>query len=217
MDGIHDMGGMHGFGSVDTTDEESFHHEWERTIFGIDRVLKSIGLYNIDEKRHAIERLDPETYVSSTYFERWLHAVETLLAEKTDLDPADHAISTRHSSIEPIEPTEIKSQVKETLYTPTTFDQEPQTPKFSPGDTVKVTNKTPSGHTRCPRYLRRATGTIHDDHGTFTFPDENAHGTPNAEPLYSVAFSASELWGDTESSSHVVYVDLWESYLNKSS
>lgn len=213
MDGIHDMGGMHGFGPVPTTEETSFHHEWERTVFGIDRVLKAMGVYNIDEKRHAIERLDPETYVSSSYFERWLYALETLLRENTSIEVDTTTPRSEPSALDPKVQEEILSKAEESLYSPSHFDQPPQPPKFHEGDTVRVSNHAPSGHTRCPRYVRRATGTIHTHHGTFTYPDDNAHGKSTAQPLYSVAFDANELWENTNSPTHTIHLDLWENYL----
>lgn len=213
MDGIHDMGGMHGFGPVPTAEDTSFHHEWERTVFGIDRVLKAMGVYNIDEKRHAIERLDPQTYVSSSYFERWLYALETLLSENTTFEVET---TTPQPEPEPPDPhvhEEILTKVRKSLYSPSRFDQPTQSPQFKEGESVRVANHAPSGHTRCPRYVRRAIGTIHSHHGTFTLPDDNAHGESTAQPLYSVAFDANELWENTNSPTHTIHIDLWESYL----
>lgn len=213
MDGIHDMGGMHGFGPVPTAEETSFHHEWERTVFGIDRVLKAMGIYNIDEKRHAIERLDPQTYVSSSYFERWLYALETLLRENTTFEVDTTTPPAEPEPPDPHVQEEILTKVRESLYSPSRFDQSPKSPQFKEGESVRVLNHAPSGHTRCPRYVRRAIGTIHNHHGTFTYPDDNAHGKSTAQPLYSVAFDANDLWENTDSSTHTIYIDLWESYL----
>ncbi len=213
MDGIHDMGGMHGFGPVPTADDTSFHREWERTVFGIDRVLKAMEVYNIDEKRHAIEQLDPEIYISSSYFERWLYAIETLLSENTAIDVDTTNSPTESEPPQPEKQEEIIANVRKSLYTPSRFDQSPRPPKYQAGDSVSVANHAPSGHTRCPRYIRRAIGTVHEHHGTFTFPDDNAHGESTAQPLYSVAFDANDLWDATDTPTHTIYVDLWESYL----
>jgi nitrile hydratase len=213
MDGIHDMGGMHGFGPVPTTEDTSFHHEWERTVFGIDRVLKAMGIYNIDEKRHAIERLDPQTYVTSGYFERWLYALETLLQENTDVTIEETNPTTESPDFDSQTEEEILSNVRDSLYSTSRFDHPPKPPKYHEGETVKVANHAPSGHTRCPRYIRRATGTISDHRGTFTYPDDNAHGKSTAQPLYSVAFDANQLWEHTNQQTHTIYLDLWEPYL----
>lgn len=79
----HDIGGLSGFGPIDSTDDhEPFHHEWEARVFALNRVLLAQGRYTLDEFRDAIERMSPQAYRRSSYYERWLHAIETLLAEK---------------------------------------------------------------------------------------------------------------------------------------
>lgn len=219
MNGIHDMGGMHGFGDVDIEDDAAFHADWERVVYAMDRVLRSQGFASVDEKRHAIERMAPADYLTATYFERWIAALETLATEKnvvTDeeldaaiqevLDSGDEAVPTREDS-------DIAARAREAFEADAAYDREPQPPRFESGDDIRVRNMHPSGHTRCPRYARRARGTIDRIHGTYVFPDANAHGEEEAEPLYSVAFTAEELWGSDRESDDIVYIDLWESYL----
>ncbi len=83
MGRMNDVGGMHGFGPVDTAvDDVAFHHEWEARVFAINRLLLKAGTYTLDEFRYAVERMDPQAYLAASYYERWLHAIETLLAEK---------------------------------------------------------------------------------------------------------------------------------------
>src|SRR3712207_8733521 len=83
MNGPHDMGGMHGFGPVVREENEPvFHGEWEKRVYGVMRAAMAQGLYNIDEMRHAIERMPPDEYLASSYYERWLAAAERLLDEK---------------------------------------------------------------------------------------------------------------------------------------
>jgi nitrile hydratase beta subunit len=80
MNGIHDLGGMHGLGSIrPEPDEPVFHEDWERRVFGLSFAG---GHFNVDEFRHAIERMDPAQYLESSYYERWLASIETLLVEK---------------------------------------------------------------------------------------------------------------------------------------
>ena len=81
MNGIHDMGGMTTFGPVPREDATPFHAEWEKRLAGIGRTV-SDRLFPSDEFRHAIERLDPAVYLSTTYYERWLAAFESLLVER---------------------------------------------------------------------------------------------------------------------------------------
>lgn len=215
MDGVHDMGGMHGFGPVDVDDEAQFHHDWERIVFGIDRVLRSKGVYNIDEKRHSIERLDPAVYLTDTYFERWLDAMTMVLEERGILgaDELDARVASGPQSTEPpADEDDVAADALAAFASDAAFDREPQEPRFAAGDPVRVRNIHPEGHTRCPRYVRRARGRVERVRGTYVLPDANAHGEERAEPLYVVGFDGTELWGD-ESESDEVYVDLWESYL----
>jgi hypothetical protein len=83
MDRPHDLGGASGYGQIDTTpDGEPFHHEWEARVFALNRLLLSKNLYTLDEFRDRIERMTHEEYRQAGYYERWLHAIEVLLAEK---------------------------------------------------------------------------------------------------------------------------------------
>lgn len=221
MDGVHDMGGMHGFGPIDVTDDESIHEDWEWMIFALDRILKIEGRYNIDEKRHAIERLDPAVYLNSSYFERWVNAIETLVIEhgiisRTELDT--RAKQIRNGAHDP-ENADLQSRgaiadrVRESLYSVSSFRRDAKQATFEDGQPVRVRNSHPSGHTRSPRYARRTTGVIQSHHGTFVLPDSNAHGEETAEPLYSVRFTARGLWGEDHSGHDTVCIDLWERYL----
>lgn len=81
---------MYGFGPLplDEDDAVAFHHEWEARIFALNRLLLERGIYTLDEFRYAIERMDPVSYLESSYYERWLHGIEVLLAEKGIVDGA---------------------------------------------------------------------------------------------------------------------------------
>ena len=86
--------------------------------------------------------------------------------------------------------------------------------KFKAGDGGSARNINPAGHTRLPRYLRGKRGTIHKVHGVFGLPDTMAHGggeTP--QNVYSVRFTARELWGADASARDSLYVDMWDDYL----
>ena len=87
MPRTHDLGGSPGFPAIETADDGApFLHEWEARVFAINRVLLSQKAYTLDEFRYAIEQMDPQQYRTSSYYERWLHAIETLLAAKGMLD-----------------------------------------------------------------------------------------------------------------------------------
>ena len=72
VNGIHDMGGMHGFGPVPVeVNEPLFHAPWESRVLGMAFQVVAAGWSNIDAFRHAIERLEPATYLSVGYYGRW--------------------------------------------------------------------------------------------------------------------------------------------------
>jgi len=185
------MGGMHGFGRVVVEPNEPvFHAAWEgkvRAIFG-----RTVGrFYNLDEFRHAIERMEPASYLEASYYERWLHAIETLLQEKGVLAAAE--VPTQ-------QPPEAPSNL--------------ETARFKAGDQVRARNLNPAGHTRLPRYVRGKSGVVTSVKGPFLLPDGNAHGRNGEwQFVYPVRFAARELWGADASERDSVAVDLWESYL----
>ena len=83
MNGIHDLGGKHGVGELEVEkDEPVFHSEWEKKVFGIFFGLAPHGFFNLDEFRHSIERMGAARYLSTSYYDHWLTAFETLLVEK---------------------------------------------------------------------------------------------------------------------------------------
>jgi nitrile hydratase subunit beta len=78
------MGGQTGFGPVPVgeSDEPSFAADWEARVYALAAVLRRRGVLNDDELRDAIERLPPGQYLAASYYERWLSALEMLVAEK---------------------------------------------------------------------------------------------------------------------------------------
>jgi nitrile hydratase len=87
-------------------------------------------------------------------------------------------------------------------------------PRFQVGQRVRARNMHPIGHTRLPRYARGRLGTIGRDHGVYVFPDTNAHFLgEKPQHVYSVRFSARELWGEQAAPRDSVYVDMWDDYL----
>ena len=82
MNGVHDMGGMHGLGPLDPSDDVVFHEEWEGRTLALARVLLAGMHFSLDEFRHAMERIEPSYYLTSSYYERWLEGSITLMVEK---------------------------------------------------------------------------------------------------------------------------------------
>jgi nitrile hydratase len=88
-------------------------------------------------------------------------------------------------------------------------------PRFRPGDRIVVRNLHPEGHTRLPRYVRGRHGTVEQDWGVFVFPDTSAHGAgEKPQHVYSVRFTARELWGPQAAERDTLRVDLWDDYMD---
>ena len=224
MNGVHDLGGMHGFGPVEReANEPVFHAPWEAEMVAISNAVRAGGraVMNIDEFRHGIERMDPVHYLASSYYEHWFDGISRVLIEKDVISadelekrtaffidrpeaPAAAAIANRL----PGEPQPDRAGARG-------FKREPAAePRFRPGERVVTRVFAPHGHTRLPRYARGKHGAVQRVHGTYVFPDSNAHGLgEQPQPLYSVEFDAHELWGEDAESNQMLYLDLWESYL----
>lgn len=216
MNGVHDMGGMTCFGPVVCEkDEPLFHAPWERRVFAM-TMLGMGKVDTLDGFRHAIERMDPAHYLESSYYEHWLAALETLALEKgvlTQEEIASGRASTTASSDQPPLPPEAVPVVVHGG-APCNRTKGRLKPRYVVGDRVVAKNLNPSGHTRLPRYVRGRQGEIHIVHGTFVYPDTNAHGQgEKPQPLYSVRFDARELWGPNAARRDHLYIDLWEDYL----
>jgi nitrile hydratase subunit beta len=213
MNGVHDMGGMDGFGPVlREQNEPAFHAAWEGRMYALANLVLGAAHVNIDEFRHAVERIPPARYLASSYYERWIAAAETLLVE--------HGIATREELIakedEAIDSRSIANAVATRGPVPIKDKRGSKSPRarYAKGDRVRARNLNPAGHTRLPRYVRGKAGVIARDWGVFVFPDTNAHhaGT-KPQHCYSVSFDARELWGKSTSSRERLYIDLWEDYL----
>lgn len=203
MNGVHDLGGMHGFGAVLVErDEPVFHAAWEGRVMAISRLCMRAGLFNLDEMRHAIERIPPARYLAASYYERWTMAITGLLIEK--------------GVIQAQELTQAPPVALSALaLNPAADTNRPRLKaRFAPGDRVLTRNFHPRGHTRLPRYARGKHGVIARDEGVFKLPDTLVNGGgERRQHCYSVRFEARELWGEDGLARSGVYLDLWEHYL----
>jgi len=211
MNGVHDMGGMDGFGPVvPEKNEPAFHADWERRMYALASSVMGAAQVNIDEFRHAIERIPPARYLASSYYERWLAAAETLLVER-GVVTREELLAKESSSVDPAL---IANAIADHGPAPVKSKAKPPRARYAKGARVRARNLNPVGHTRLPRYVRGKAGVIARDWGVFVFPDTNAHhaGT-KPQHCYSVSFDARELWGKSADSRERVYIDLWEDYL----
>lgn len=216
MNGVHDMGGMHGLGTLAPEQNEPvWHAPWEARVFALTSAIGAWRKWNIDEGRQQIERMPGGDYLRTSYYEKWLIrtvelAIHTGLLTREEVEtgqPAPAAIkATPPLTAERVEPAMRRGG-------PTTRIVERQ-PLFQAGDAVRTRNIHPSTHTRLPRYARDKPGTIVALHGAHVFPDSNATGEgENPRPLYTVRFKARDLWGEAANPRDTVCIDLWEDYL----
>ena len=222
MNGVHDLGGKHGFGPVEReANEPCFHADWEKAVMVMNLIGMVKRIYNIDEFRHAIERMGQAEYLNTSYFEHWLASVSTLLVEKGVISREELEARTKEFEDNPQKPLpdrkdpELLERMMRAVRKGMAEQSAPDPgPLFQPGDAVVTRNWHPPGHTRLPGYARGRRGRIHAFHGVYILPDAHAHGRGRyPEPLYSVGFEAGELWGETAEPRQRVYIDLWESYL----
>ncbi len=217
MNGVHDLGGMHGFGAVrPETNEPVFHGDWEGRVLAMRRVMGAWLKSNIDAGRHFIERLPPVDYLGFTYYEKWFQALINQMLATGTIAPEELATGRKAPGAAVATPPITLANVAKTIAPTTSYQRSiAAKPRYAPGDTVRARNINPEGHTRLPRYVRGHVGTIERDYGAHVFPDTNAHLAGEApETLYTVRFTARELWGAARNEGDAVYLDLWESYLD---
>jgi nitrile hydratase subunit beta len=216
MNGVHDMGGMHGMGPIaPEPNEPVFHERWEGRVYALNRAIGALGKWNIDAGRHSRERLSPADYLRMSYYEKWLAGLITLLKESGLVTQAELESGRPAPGAAKASPALMSDQVARVVALRGSFERPINTPpRFAVGDRVRARKINPTGHTRLPRYARGNVGVVDRIHGAHVFPDSNAHFRgENPQHLYSVRFSARELWGDTALARDAVFIDLWEEYL----
>jgi nitrile hydratase subunit beta len=216
VNGVHDMGGAHGFGPVrPEPDEPVFHADWERRAFALTLAMGATGTWNLDASRFARESLPPATYLSSSYYEIWLGALERQLAAHGLVSEEEQAAGRSLSEPAPVARTLAAEDVPATLGRggPTVRDATTP-PRFAAGDRVRARNIHPPTHTRLPRYVRDHVGVVDRVQGCHIFPDAHAHfAGEQPQWLYTVRFDARELWGEEADPTVRVSVDAFEPYL----
>lgn len=218
MNGVHDMGGMHGMGPVKAeANEPVFHEPWEGRVYAL--VMSVVaGPWargrGWPSFRFSLERIPAAQYLKMSYYERWFEALLlNRVIESGFVTPAE--IST--GEVDPSRPLPTLLS-RSTATEERDFRNRAQVfAQFAIGQRVRARNMNPLGHTRLPRYVRGKHGTVTHDHGVFNLQDTdiNGHAVGRfSEHVYTVRFRSRELWGDRASERDVVYVDLWERYLD---
>lgn len=215
MDGVYDLGGMDGFGSVEPeSNEPVFHAPWEGRVLAMQRAMAYTGVWTIDMVRYAQERLPPDIYLTVPYYERWALAMERMLVERGLADSGELAAGR---SLRPGKPLKRKltRDVLEQSLIRGGFARPARAPaRFAVGERVRAKNIHPRTHTRLPRYVRGRAGVIELLHDCHVFPDTVAMGRgEDPQWLYAVRFDARELWGEEADPTVSVSVDAFEPYL----
>jgi nitrile hydratase len=217
MDGVHDMGGMDGFGKVEVErDEPVFHAPWEGRVLAMQRAMGYAGAWHIDHSRFAQERLPPAAYLTVSYYQRWALAMERNVLERGYADAeeleAGRALRPGKTLLRKLTPAVVREGM-----TRSSFYRQQQGPaRFKIGDRVRARNIHPMTHTRLPRYVRGHAGTIEMIHGCHMFPDSVAIDRgDDPQWLYTVVFEARELWGADADPTVKVSVDAFEPYLER--
>jgi nitrile hydratase subunit beta len=229
MDGVHDLGGMHGFGAVVVPGAEApYHQAWEARVFALYLLIGLEGLGAPPGGRATREQMEPAHYLAASYYERWLWSAERQLERKGTIQPgevermmarlADRADG--ESTPLPADPVprrgdpEQARRALDELRRPEPMPGVDGPARFAAGDRVRVRRMRPERHTRCPRYVRGATGVVERVQGRDRLPELAAYGEHSApEPVYAVRFSSETLFGRDGRPPWTVLVDLWESYL----
>src|SRR5688572_20629038 len=203
MDGIHDLGGKQGYGPVRYThNATAFHAPWEVRANSLYAHAVRRGLFNMDEYRHAIERMEPRHYLAASYYERSLTSLATLCVEKglATREELERRAGGHFPLAAPSAPGRANVAARE---------------RFKPGDRVRVKDDHVPGHTRMPGYIRGKTGVVVSESPAYPYPDAHAHGVAaEDEPTYDVRFRSEDLWPQSADPA-LVFVGVFQSYLQR--
>jgi nitrile hydratase subunit beta len=201
MDGIHDLGGRQGFGPVrHSANAGAFHGDWEKRVNALYSLAVKLGIFNMDEYRHAIERMEPRHYLSASYYERSLTSLATLLVEK-GLVTRDE-LERRADGTFPLSSASAPGRTNVAARG-----------RFKVGDRVVVRSDHVCGHVRMPAYIRGKHGVVVGESPAYPFPDAHAHGVAaDDEPTYDVRFDTADLWANAADAAFV-HVAVFQSYL----
>jgi nitrile hydratase subunit beta len=215
MDGVHDMGGMHGFGKVEREPNEPvFHSDWEGRTLAITRAMGYTGVWTIDQTRAGIEELPPDIYLTSSYYRKWALRLEKLVVAMglagADELAAGHALRAGKALKRKLAAADVPNTLSRGSFARPTQ----AAARFKPGDRVRTRNIHPPTHTRLPRYARGRVGVVEALRGCHVFPDTVAIGKgEDPQWLYTVLFEGRELWGDNAEPSLKVSIEAFEPYL----
>jgi nitrile hydratase beta subunit len=201
---VHDMGGRQGFGPVRYAQKaRAFHADWEVRANSLYALAVRSGIFNMDEYRHAIERMEPRHYLAASYYERSLTSLATLCVEKGVVTREE--LEQRAGGAFPLASPSAPGRTNA-----------PNRERFKPGDGVRVKVDYVPGHVRMPGYIRGKTGVVVRESPAYPFPDAHAHGVDaEEEPTYDVRFRSEDLWPNSADVA-LIHVAVFQSYLERS-
>jgi nitrile hydratase beta subunit len=215
MNGIHDMGGMQDMGSIQyAKTEPAFHEVWEGRVRAMVYAARATGKFRLGH-RPPIEAIPPREYLRMSYFELWLTSLtEGLIASdlvtRAEIKSGRSEIGNSKAILALSPADAVAAQLK----VPATRRDVAVPASFKVGQAVRARNINPITHTRLPRYVRAKSGIVERDHGVFVFSDTSVYSQgEKPQHLYSVRFSARELWGDQAAPQDGVYLDMFDDYL----
>ncbi|MBK8017617.1 MAG: nitrile hydratase subunit beta [Betaproteobacteria bacterium] len=215
MNGVHDMGGMQGFGPVvPETNEPYFHEAWEGRVLALVRTILYTRAWNLDMFRDSQERLPASVYLMVSYYHRWFLGIVQSALEKGYVTQAE--LDAGHS-LGPAKPVQRTMTLAEAplahIRGPFGRDATREA-RFRPGDRVRTINAHPVGHTRLPRYARDKVGVIERVQGFHVYPDAVVAGKgEDPQWLYTVVMQGTDLWGPDSDPSVIVSIEAFEPYL----
>jgi nitrile hydratase len=216
MDGVHDMGGMDGFGKVEPElNEPVFHHRWEGRVLAMSRAIGVFRAWTIDTSRYAIELMAPSIYLTRPYYEKWFMRNQQLLIERGLIDSDEVAAGRALRPAKGMKRGRFTMADVEKVTRRGSYGRPAPAPaRFKVGDRVRAKNIHPTTHTRLPRYARGHVGVVERLHGAHVFPDSAAAGKgDDPQWLYTVRFDAQELWGADAEPRLKVSIEAFEPYL----
>lgn len=218
MNGVHDVGGAHGYGPINPeSNEPVFHAPWEGRVLAMNLAMAAWGKFVADNRRYVRELIPPAEQLAISYYEKWYRGLimNMLNANMITEAEVDSGMPARGS--EKATPPLTAARVPGFWSNGAPkIRNVPSVPNFRVGQRVRAKNIHPLGHTRLPRYARGKIGMVTRDHGIFVFPDTNAEFKgEKPQHLYTVRFAARELWGDQAKPKDTVMIDMWDDYLER--
>ena len=217
MNGVHDMGGQQGMGPIEyEKNEPVFHHPWEGRIYALNRAIRAWRKWSLDTDRHALELLPAVDYLRMSYYERWVGRLQDQVVRYGLVSREEMESGKAAKDATKLAPALTLAGAPWLSRNIASSRDLAVRPVFKVRQRVRARNLNPAGHTRLPRYARGKTGVIVRDHGVYVFPDSNAHFQgEKRQHVYSVRFTAQELWGESASPRDSVHLDLWDDYLER--